>query len=374
MKKILGIVLAMAMVASVFAAEPVANLGVTEFTGSATVTFEVKLDDDIKTGFKNDATASLKFTVIDGGSKATASDADVWGEIAIKTDGFKYTKDGVLDKNGAASVDYAKLHVGPAYIGIKEGNIAVDGMKIAAATKNEATELDSVKAGDQTKGITLGLDMANVANFAVNFRSVGIDNDYGISATADVKAIDNLTLKGGVSYEFDSSKFVAAANVAYDMALTDVFYIKPQFALTYDDKVLMACGFLFGWNKIDYKDSDIKCVNSKVTNGVSVEAKIDGSDVALHAGIYDCSFVDGLTFGTEFALANNAWTLGAGAKYVVAVGDGKITPYFGMEMADGKLGNIKAGADFTGFVPFTTFAVDYDKDAKTIDLSCKIAF
>ena len=60
MKKIIAMGAAVALAASMFAAEPAANAAVTEFTGNASVEWGVDLDSK-KTGFKNSTDAQLKF-------------------------------------------------------------------------------------------------------------------------------------------------------------------------------------------------------------------------------------------------------------------------------------------------------------------------
>ncbi|NLD48041.1 MAG: autotransporter, partial [Clostridiaceae bacterium] len=108
MKKALVVFLALAMIAGVFADEPVAESSIAGFSGNASVTWGVDLDSK-KTGFSNDASAELKVTLATGGDKTSAGDG-VWGEIKIKTDGLISKNDG-WDKNGSASVDFAKLHL-----------------------------------------------------------------------------------------------------------------------------------------------------------------------------------------------------------------------------------------------------------------------
>lgn len=88
MKKALVVLLALALVGGAFADAPVANVDVAEFTGSATVTWGVDLDDDNATGFKNETEASFKVNIADGGEAATSSDNAVWGEIEVKTGGL----------------------------------------------------------------------------------------------------------------------------------------------------------------------------------------------------------------------------------------------------------------------------------------------
>ena len=70
MKKIVAMGAAVALAASMFAAEPVANPQVLEFNGNASVEWGVDLDAG-KTGFKNTQEASIKAKLFDGGDKAT---------------------------------------------------------------------------------------------------------------------------------------------------------------------------------------------------------------------------------------------------------------------------------------------------------------
>ncbi|MCQ2614075.1 MAG: hypothetical protein MJ183_10790 [Treponemataceae bacterium] len=380
MKKFLAILAAAALITSVFAAEPAANVGVAKFDGSASVKWGVDLDTN-KTGFTNAETANFEFTLFAKGDKATASDADVWGEIKIEGGEVKN------GASGSAAVKEAKLHVGPAYIGIRAGDVKVGGIDIVSATNSKNTKIGSVGQAE-TDGVTLGLNLDGVANFAVDFRSAqGYTNDYALAAEVDVKAVENLTLKAGVAIDLDSDvKLAAAATAAYEMALTDVFYIKPQVGYTYAaSKNNVAFGLLFGWNKKEDQETNIYFVKKNVSNGVSAEATIIDSKIALNAGIWDsATLIENLTFGAEFNVADikaaDKGTVIVEAKYVAAVGEGKVTPKAGAEINLGtKVTAIKAGVECAGFVPFTTFSVDYAttdiaNKKGTIDLTCKIAF
>ena len=65
MKKALVIFLALAMVCSVFAAEPAAEVSIAEFKGDASVAFGFDLDT-LKTGFKKsfDSSYFLPYTIL----------------------------------------------------------------------------------------------------------------------------------------------------------------------------------------------------------------------------------------------------------------------------------------------------------------------
>ena len=90
MKKALSVFLMLALVGSVFAAEPVADVNIAEFKGDASVQWGVDLDSG-KTGFKNSASVTLKLNLLNEGSKSTTGDG-VWGELVIKTKGDTFAK------------------------------------------------------------------------------------------------------------------------------------------------------------------------------------------------------------------------------------------------------------------------------------------
>ncbi|HOS29712.1 MAG TPA: autotransporter, partial [Treponemataceae bacterium] len=152
MKKALVVFLALALVAGVFADEPKAEAAIAGFSGNASVTWGVDLDAK-KTGFSNDASAELKVTLATGGDKTSAGDG-VWGEIKIKTDGLISKNDG-WDKNGSASVDFAKLHLGPVYVGITSGNTQIGEYNAPRALAYETTKVPNV-GENKEKGIVIG--------------------------------------------------------------------------------------------------------------------------------------------------------------------------------------------------------------------------
>ena len=128
MKKALVIFLALALVGSVFATEPAAEVKVAEFTGDAAVTFGVNLNDG-HTGFKNETSGSLKLNLLNGGDKSTTGDG-VWGELQIKFDGIVVTakNDKASELNDKkVSIETAKIHFGPVYMGILSGDFDFGG-------------------------------------------------------------------------------------------------------------------------------------------------------------------------------------------------------------------------------------------------------
>ncbi len=195
MKKALTVFLMLALVGSVFAAEPVADVNIAEFSGNASVQWGVDLDAG-KTGFKNAYQVDLKLNLLNSGSKSTTGDG-VWGELVIKTDedsfiGWENGNDYFMVGDAAfpsntgmtsnlnldAYVDVAKIHFGPAYIGIKRGDTKTGELKMDAAIRSsdddQAKWLTDVGPDKFSQGIVAGYanDMFNVA---VDLRSYGVD-------------------------------------------------------------------------------------------------------------------------------------------------------------------------------------------------------
>ena len=108
-------------------------------------------------GFANSTSASLKINIVDGGDKATTGEG-VWGEIKITTDGLSIENNG--NTNGTASVDTAKIHFGPVYLGIKSGDTQVGSYKLTSALKSgdSANALMNAAVGPYVydSGIDLG--------------------------------------------------------------------------------------------------------------------------------------------------------------------------------------------------------------------------
>lgn len=128
MKKALAILLASALVGSVFAAEPAAELKLAEFTGDAAVVFKADINTGM-TGFKNETSGKVKLNLLKGGDKSTTGDG-IWGELKIKFDGMeieaKHDKQSTLNDK-KVSIEVAQIHFGPVYMGIKEGGMEYGG-------------------------------------------------------------------------------------------------------------------------------------------------------------------------------------------------------------------------------------------------------
>ncbi|MCI6479754.1 MAG: autotransporter [Spirochaetia bacterium] len=223
MKKALSVFLMLALVGSVFAAEPVADVNIAEFKGDASVQWGVNLDTG-KTGFKNSASVTLKLNLLNEGSKSTTGDG-VWGELVIKTNGDTFAK---ATNNSYIAlpamnvvVDKAQINFGPAYVGITNGDTQTGKLKMDAAVKSadsdNAVTLGDVGPADYTQGITIGYkhDMFNVAADVRSYNAtVGI---WRIDYTApDLDYTDVADIKGkgpGSLYESEQGAKDAAKAV-----------------------------------------------------------------------------------------------------------------------------------------------------------------
>ena len=543
MKKALVLLLALSMVFGAFADEPVANVNVSEFSGEASVTWGVDLDES-RTGFKNDAKVTLKLNLIDGGDKSSTGEG-VWGEIKIKTDGDTFDKVegndvafGTVNLPAKVKVDVAKLHFGDnAYIGIKSGDTQVGEYKLDTAVAAEKTKNGNVGDGDYKNGIVAGYgnDMFSVD---VDFRSMAkekadikiveeiqLDKDnylvllsngkwekiskddlakkggvystkidtpytnaYAFAIDGSLKAVENLTLKGGYSKDIANKwdetvtdAFYVAAD--YKLGLNDTFYLKPQIgyvhsmmssdvdSLSIEAPVVgelsitdwkenygtLVAAILFGWgDKADKKpgvyfldnDDDKKVIpgfsvamektlvlkaagsykDPYSDKSVDAELKGTASPMTMKISFFSGEIVENLTAAAYYETkvgaedyevtvdgkdplegtgvetkeeVNPGFAFAAGLKYKLAVGEGSITPQFGIAMLGGyyeapsqiafvgdkykgEILNLQAGVEFGGYVENTTFSIDYasknlkdgTKDAATagtLNFKCKIA-
>ncbi len=431
MKKIIAMGAAVALAASMFAAEPVANPQVLEFKGNASVEWGVDLDAG-KTGFKNAQEASIKVRLFDGGDKAT-SGSGVWAELKIVAD----TKDteqkdeteGSLNIKGP-KVDTAKIHINNFYVGIQKGDTQTGELKLTRAIKSGDHDngklLSNVGPEFYTQGIVAGYDDSNFG-VAVDFRSrpTGADanfawndtngaaqytNDYAAAAEVTLKDsnefLSGLEVKGGYSYEFAAHPVMGySGSVAYKAKVSGDYYLKPAFGYTGESSDgtatvnKIAGAVIFGWGDTENADAGVYFLNNeaakKVTPGVSVsyvkDLESDANYGDIEAAFYLGKLVENLKaaalFSTTLVKEVNDTPIKvlAGCAYDVKAGDITITPQAGVSFANKAAGDeikVKAGVDVAGLITNTTFSAVYesknlkvDKDKiGTVNVRCKIAF
>ena len=309
MKKALSVFLMTAMAFGAFAqdAEPVADVNIAEFSGNAAVQWGVDLDT-MKTGFKNSYEVNLKLNLLNNGTKSTTGDG-VWGELVLKTeedtfigwengddspemnDEYINANTGLMGGKGADKrnmglkvyVDVAKIHIGPAYIGIKRGDTQTGELKMDAAIRSadddQSKWLNNVGPAKYSEGIVLGLD-TEVVKVDLDLRSYAANADtadghqderlshqysdaYAAALEAELKGdgigVEGLSVKGGVSFNFAENYYPGnyarwkipfatldqngiptglqrtlgySASVAYKLGLDDTFYVRPQVGFT----------------------------------------------------------------------------------------------------------------------------------------------
>ncbi|MDY4466805.1 MAG: hypothetical protein SPE30_11045, partial [Candidatus Treponema excrementipullorum] len=437
--------------------------------------------DSGKTGFKNSASVTLKLNLLNEGSKSTTGDG-VWGELVIKTKGDTFAKATntsylALPKMNVV-VDTAKIHFGPAYIGITSGNTQTGELKMDAAIRSadhdNSKVLSDVGPADFSQGITLGfdhdifsvaadirshnktvsvwrleytapdLDYATLGNglyapgslfvnkeraeaardkvkshyerkgqtVSVSVVKVGdynaVDyqytNAYAFALEGELKPIENLSIKAGASYNYETDKagkkgleydldsvLGYSASVGYKMDLNDTFYLRPQVGFTgknvlsnKNDKgeYIVAGGLLFGWGEIGIDDNaGVYFLNDdaakKVSPGVSIIVKApiaENAGITIAPSFFSGDIIPGLTaasYADLYIATGDAvegkkfvYTVLNGVKYAIPVGAGTITPQLGTKMAGNDAAfstfNLKAGVEVAGFVSNTTFYTVYE--------------
>ena len=371
MKKIVSIVAALAMATAMFA-DPVANVAVVEFTGNAKVTWGVNLDDN-KTGFQNETETSMKLQLFEHGTKATESDANVWGEIVVTSENYSNPAGSMINgiakeqgvKNITPRVDKALLHIGPAWVGILSGDTQVGDMTPVVAVKgsNPWQDLTDVNGRNMkiynvgknaTQGITIGFQADNIVKVEADIRSSGKYTDvYATAIQADLLAVPNLTFSVGVAHNLTVGKKSTEnslnddaffAKAAYELAINDTFYVKPQAAMSLETPAMQYAGVtvakdskkinataavLFGWNKnetqswsgvkyLNQWDNDLKDDRIKTSNGASVALHVVSQSATndanwaygetygdLMIGAFDAgTLVPGLTFGANLEITD----------------------------------------------------------------------
>lgn len=95
MKKIVGIIAALALVSAVFADEPSVTPVTSEFTGNAKLEWIADLDGET-TGMANATEASFKLKFVTEGTKSTEGDG-LWGELTIKAGNWEIAYGGGED-------------------------------------------------------------------------------------------------------------------------------------------------------------------------------------------------------------------------------------------------------------------------------------
>ena len=240
MKKALSVFLMTAMAFGAFAqdAEPVADVNIAEFSGNAAVQWGVDLDSGT-TGFQNSYEVNLKLNLLNNGIKSTTGDG-VWGELVLKTEedtfigwengddspevGDEYFNANTGLMGGGRNfglkvyVDVAKIHIGPAYIGIKRGDTQTGELKMDAAIRSadddQSKWLSDVGPADYSEGIVAGYD-SDMFKIDLDLRSKPTTKPakhvvaYVLDKDGNVKNPRTTLAKGDVIHYFNGSTYTA---------------------------------------------------------------------------------------------------------------------------------------------------------------------
>ena len=362
MKKIVGIIAAMAMVAGVaFADDPSVVPSLVEFKGSADFGWKADLDNETH-GMYNNNSASLKITFVPKEvKKATAGDP-LWGEIEIQTnaEGHELVNKPVVVPT--AKVNKAKIHFVDGdffvHLDILGPKLGLDGLKGPLAVETEK-DFGSQAAGDKAgtpNGFTINFGVP-VVSFNVSFADNGEDANWGASETPDatgkfttkskknysfladatIKPITDLSIYAGIAMSTteNKDKLAFGANAKYTFAIDDTLSLIPAVAFhAYDFKTQkLGASLLFKWGP-DKKEpkflkltptgyGDYMSIGDKCTSGASVyftktlDAK-DSAGKSIDDGVFGFAVYDNTLTSL---IGEDAGDLSLAAKYTAATDD-----------------------------------------------------
>ena len=315
MKKIVGIIAALALATAVFA-DPDVTPVVATFDGWAQLDWIANLDAET-TGMKNSEEAKFEVKFIGAGDKATSGDG-LWGELKIKVgDDVK-----VAGVNGAALdafpfkaavVDTAKIHFidGDTYfhMNIKAPGLSLGGGDLVLATYSPWKDAAvSVKlTGAQGFTLNFGIPLVDFnLQFADNGQQKSDAKEFGFVFDATLKGegfdVDGLAVTAGAGYSTEkvAGKAQDAAvffKATYKLAIDDAMYVRPtvSFGLQGEAKQLVA-GVLYGWGAEGQEpnfagfSNGVGSVPNKCSDGVSIALKstlADKAPMGFLFGSYD---------------------------------------------------------------------------------------
>ena len=380
MKKIVGIIAALALASAVFADAPDVTPSVSSFDGSASIEYDIDLNDPAF-GIVNLSTTEFKIQFCSAGDKATEGDG-LWGDLKIKISDAVTVASGGTFTVPSVSIDHAKIHFveGDFYanMDITCPSFSVGGGDIITSTwsaKAFPSASVSLKATDPAKvgGFTLNFGLDGLVDFNLKFADNGVvkadAKKFAFGFDVTLKAVENLTFVAGVAYSTQTEKLAAAVKTDYKLGLTDALYLKPAVGFAYqgeevkdaDGKVtqpadykLINAGFLLGWGT-EGQEPGFAAFNgtkagaaatwdnvpNKCADGFSVFAGVplvDEAAIELLVSAYDATLVSGLKIGAQLwsknvsKFSDSFWAADFAAKYSTTVADDwAISANFGFE-------------------------------------------
>jgi hypothetical protein len=302
MKKLIVLLLTIAMVGAVFAQTPT-------LSASSTLSWGWDLDTGV-TGFANTnkATISVLFPV---DNVAKKGEAGWWGEIAVKDlyfkisdnqlttgDGLTFTDwndkdgDGVKDSGEYAATLSAKITNGMWALSVSTWNKFDFANADALYDGDVAVKIDADTAGTSLSYTANGLTAAVTATSKGDWIA-NAANEYALGANASYKLSDALTVSGGIAYDaFDASKqFGGTASVAYSAApltvsiATDLFYVPTP--SSFDADALLTVGYAVMEGLDAEADAYYSTGDDDVEAKVAVDYEVDPIEAGISLGVYD---------------------------------------------------------------------------------------
>ena len=362
MKKIVGIIAALALVAGVaFADDPSVSPSLVEFSGNAEFGWRADFDNETH-GMYNNNSATLKITFVPKEVSKSTSGDPLWGELKIETGAeANEITSGTKLEVPSVSVKTAKIHFvdGDTFVhmDILGPKLELDGIKGPLAVETEkafGTEAAGDKAGTPN-GFNINFGVPVVA-FNVSFADNGEDAtpNYGASNGADepvagattkskkhysfladatLKPIDGLAVYAGIakSTTKGKDKLAFAANAKYTFAIDDTLSLIPAVAFhAYDFKgQALGASLLFKWGP-DGKEPKFLAlkpagmsIGDKCTSGASVyyTKTLDAKDAAGKS-VDDGEFGFAVYDNTLMSLVGeDAGDLSAAAKFTAKTAD-----------------------------------------------------
>jgi len=336
MKKIVGIIAALALAGSVFADPDVVPV-IATFDGNAKLEWIADLDAET-TGMKNSEEATFKVKFIAEGTKETSGDG-LWGELKIKAKSTEVeAKSGGAAASGVAvanpTVETAKIHFVDGdtfvHVDIKAPGLSLGGGDLVLATASpwKDASVGVTLTGKQGFTVKAGIPAVDFnLQFADNGQQKSDAKEFGIVFDATLKGaafdVDGLAVTAGFGYSTEkvagkSQDAAIFAKATYKLAIDDTYYVRPtvSFGLQGEAKQLVA-GVLFGWGAdgkepgfAKFSNSAVN-INNKCSNGVSIALKstlADKAPMAFLFGFYDDTLLKdfGLTMAAQLEVADLA--------------------------------------------------------------------
>ena len=325
MKKIVGIIAALALASAVFA-DPDVTPVVATFDGNASLEWIADLDAET-TGMKNSESATFKVKFISEGTKETSGDG-LWGELKIKAGSTEFeAKNGAPIVTGdaaaataagltlvaAPTVETAKIHFidGDTYfhMNIKAPGLSLGGGDLVLATASPWADAKVGVTLTGAQGFTLNFGIPVVdfnLQFADNGQQKSDAKEFGFVFDATLKGegfdVDGLAVTAGVGYSTEkvggaSQDAAVFFKATYKLAIDDAMYVRPtvSFGLQGEAKQLVA-GVLFGWGAEGQEpgfakfSSGLVNIANKCSDGVSIALKstlADKAPMGFLLGFYD---------------------------------------------------------------------------------------